>query len=137
MAFERILVVKKTEEEFVFDDSMNVDDYFKYTYGVYIPDNRKEPTEIYVKAYDTEPCYLRDSPLHCSQQEIESNDEYTIFKYTLFPTTDFLGDIIQKGGRLEVIYPLSISEEITKFTEETAKSFRDNLEQRKRNGFYK
>ena len=50
--------------------------------------------------------YLRDPPLHESQQETERKEEYCIFEYRLWPTFDFQQEILWNGEDIEVLEPL-------------------------------
>ena len=50
--------------------------------------------------------------LHESQEEIVKNEEYSIFKYYIRPTFDFIQEILLNGERMEVLEPLSLREEI-------------------------
>ena len=50
--------------------------------------------------------------IHKSQEEIVRSDEYSIFKYYLRPTFDFIQEILLNGESMEVLEPLSLREEI-------------------------
>ena len=50
--------------------------------------------------------------LHESQEEIVKNEEYSIFKYYIRPTFDFIQEILLNGESMEVLEPLSLREEI-------------------------
>ena len=65
-----------------------------------------------LRAYWNAPDYLRTLPLHESQKEIESNDEYAVFSYDVKLTYDFLQLIMQQGDQVEVLEPLSLREQM-------------------------
>ena len=56
--------------------------------------------------------YLRDLPLHESQQETEQTDDYSIFEYHLRPTFDFQQELLWNGEDVEVLEPLWLRNEI-------------------------
>lgn len=72
-----------------------------------------QPTEhVLLRAYQEAPDYLRTLPLHESQQELESNDESTIFSYDVKLTYDFLQLIMQQGDQVEVLAPKNLREQM-------------------------
>ena len=50
--------------------------------------------------------------LHESQEEIVKNEEYSIFKYYIRPTFDFIQEILWNGEDMEVLEPLWLRKEI-------------------------
>jgi predicted DNA-binding transcriptional regulator YafY len=52
--------------------------------------------------------------LHDTQEEIERNNDYSIFKYFIQPTFDFQQEILWNGEDMEVLEPLWLREEIAK-----------------------
>ena len=49
--------------------------------------------------------YYRSLPLHHSQQESETNDDFSIFEYYLVPSFDFYQEVMSKGSQVEVLEP--------------------------------
>ena len=56
--------------------------------------------------------YIRDLEIHESQEEIEQNEEYSIFKYHLRPSFDFIQEILWNGEDMEVLEPAWLREEM-------------------------
>ena len=56
--------------------------------------------------------YIRDLRLHESQEEIERNEEYSIFTFFLRPAFDFQQEILWNGTDMEVLEPLWLRKEI-------------------------
>lgn len=83
------------------------DDYF----GI-IADQRIEPQTVKLKVSAGQANYIRDIMLHESQDEIERNEEYSIFKYHLRPTFDFMQEILWNGENMEVLEPQSLRKEM-------------------------
>ena len=111
LAFDRILDLETTNETYE-KPQVTVRDFFETIYGVLLPDENMKPEYIEVKAHKGQACYLRDVPMHNSQLEMKREKEFSIFRYYIYPTTDFIGDILQKGGRLEIVKPLSLRNDI-------------------------
>ena len=55
--------------------------------------------------------YLRTLPLHASQQEIERNDDYSIFRFYMVPSYEFLQELRKYGSDVQVISPESVRSE--------------------------
>ena len=86
-------------------------EFFNGCFGI-IADQHIEPQTIKLKVSAGQANYIRDLKMHESQEEIERNDEYSIFKYYLRPTFDFIQEILLNGESMEVLEPLSLREEI-------------------------
>ena len=56
--------------------------------------------------------YIRDLKLHESPQEIERNEEYSVFSYYLRPEFDFQQEILWNGEHIEVLEPTWLRKEI-------------------------
>lgn len=82
----------------------------------------KYSTEVkpyFVKVYGTQKEYFRTLPLHHSQQEIENEggEEYTVFRYWLSPTYDFVQEILSHGYEVEVLSPGHLRDRIREIAE--------------------
>jgi predicted DNA-binding transcriptional regulator YafY len=56
--------------------------------------------------------YIRDLKMHESQEEIERNEEYSIFTFKLRPEFDFQQELLWNGEDMEVLEPLWLRKEI-------------------------
>jgi predicted DNA-binding transcriptional regulator YafY len=65
-----------------------------------------------IRAFGTEPHYLRDLKLHHSQREINAGDGFCDFELYLRPTLDFVGKLMERGDRIKVLEPQHLAEEI-------------------------
>ena len=57
--------------------------------------------------------FFRSLPLHPSQNEIETKDDYSIFEYYIQPAFDFQQTILSFGESVEVLAPEWLRTEIT------------------------
>ena len=55
---------------------------------------------------------MRDLPMTANQQEIERNEEYSIFKMRVRPSYDFQQELLWNREELEVLEPAWLREEI-------------------------
>ena len=101
------------DEQFKMPDSFNPTDFFNEYYGVII-DSDFDVEKVKLKVSASQANYLRSLPLHHSQQEIQTTDEYSIFELRIRPTFDFYQEILHNGEDMEVLEPLWLRKEIAR-----------------------
>ena len=104
-ALDRIKELHKTEETFEMPKDWSAEEYFDGCFGI-ISDQRIEPQNVKLKVSAGQANYIRDLKLHDSQEEIERNEDYSIFSYTLRPEYDFMQEILRNGEDMEVLEPV-------------------------------
>ena len=112
-ALDRIYDIEDTGKTFKMKKNFDANQYFEGCCGVITSD---EPIQrIVLLAYGGFADYLRTLPLHESQQEIEGDDESTLFEYHLKPTFDFYQLVLAQGDQVEVLEPESVRNEMRNF----------------------
>ena len=115
-ALDRIQELRQTEKKFSLPKDFSAEKYFYNSFGIISQDNRP-PEFIELKVYGTQKEYFRTLPLHHSQEEIKNTDEYSIFRYYLSPTYDFIQEILSHGCNVEVLVPKHVRDTIKKQAE--------------------
>lgn len=110
-SFDRILAISKSNRHFTLPDDFDCDAYFNEYFGM-MTDSRVKLERIVIRAHGQERYYLRDLPLHNTQKEINSTDSTTDFELYLRPTADFLAVIFSRVGRIEIVSPIHLKEEL-------------------------
>jgi hypothetical protein len=110
-SLDRMGDVTLQKEKFKMDKNFDAIAYFSESYGVMV-DHRVNTERIVLRAYGLEPYYLRDLPLHHSQREIRTTDEYCDFELRLKLTSDFKGKLLQLAEWIEVLKPQSLIDDI-------------------------
>ena len=110
-SLDRMGDVTLQKEKFKMDKNFDAIAYFSESYGVMV-DHRVNTERIVLRAYGLEPYYMRDLPLHHSQREIRTTDEYCDFELRLKPTSDFKGKLLQRAEWIEVLEPQSLIDDI-------------------------
>ena len=110
-ALDRIKDLYATEEIFKMPKDWDAETYFDGCFGVFA-DNNIDIQLVKLKVSAGQANYIRDLMMHESQEEIERNDEYSIFTFYLRPTFDFIQEILLNGESMEVLEPLPLREEI-------------------------
>ena len=91
--------------------NQNANEYFANSFGI-IADQHIETQTIKLKVSANQANYIRDLKLHDTQEEIERNKDYSIFKYFIQPTFDFQQEILWNGEDMEVLEPLWLRKEM-------------------------
>ena len=121
-AFDRIESVEILEQKFKIDEDFDAADYFSDSYGIVVAEN-VEVERIVIRAFSYEPYYLRDLPLHHTQREINSTDEYSDFELKLRPTSEFKAQLMSRGQWIEVLEPQSLADEIVEWHKNAIKRY--------------
>lgn len=111
-SLDRFESVERTDDHYEIPDEFKIHDYFRNTYGVTGLKSQLEHVKLKVDASQVK--YFRTLPLHKSQKEIETADDYSIFQYTLVPTYELRQEILSHGCSVEVISPKWLREIVKK-----------------------
>ena len=113
---DRIVELSIMDETFNLPADFSAEDYFCDCYGIISEEGGPEVTRARLKATAFQANYIRDLPLHESQQEIERNDEYSIFELYIRPMYDFYQEVLRMGTYVEVLEPNYMREELAEMT---------------------
>jgi hypothetical protein len=103
-ALDRMNEVKIMDTRFKMPKNFNPAEHFIHSFGIVVNPQIK-PCTIKIKVFGEKRKYLKTLPLHVSQDEIEKNDEYSVFQYYISPTTDFMQELLSHGEDIEIIAP--------------------------------
>lgn len=115
-SLDRLRHVHVKDETFVMPKDWDAKEYFVGCYGI-IAGLNKQIKDIKLKVSAGQANYIRDLPLHESQEEIERNGEYSIFTYQMRTTFDLLQELLWNGGDVEVLEPASLRREMVEMVE--------------------
>ena len=124
-SLDRIHHLHKTDETFVMPKDWDANEYFAGSFGI-IADQHVESQTVKLKVSAGQANYIRDLKMHESQEEIERNDEYSIFAYRLRPTFDFMQEILRNGEDIEVLEPLWLRQEIAEKIKRMWNKYKEN-----------
>ena len=110
-ALERMENLKLTEERITPSNKVSVEDYFDGCFGVNHSDAAK-PERILIKVYSNQADYVRTLPIHESQKEIETTNDWSIFEYHIIPCFNFYQQLLWHREKLEVLEPQYVKEEM-------------------------
>ena len=110
-ALDRIKYLQPTEETFEMPKEWTAEKFFEDCFGI-IADQTMTAQPVKLKVVAGQANYIRDLRLHESQEEIERNEEYSIFTFFLRPSFDFQQELLWNGEDMEVLEPLWLRKEI-------------------------
>ena len=110
-SLDRIKYLHATEEKFEMPKDWTANDFFDGCFGIIAEQSVKiQPVKLKVSAGQAN--YIRDLKMHESQEEIERNEEYSIFTFNLRPEFDFQQELLWNGEDVEVLEPIWLRKEI-------------------------
>jgi len=110
-SLDRIYGLWKQKDKFKMPEDFEPSVFFQDCYGVIAGTKRKTET-VKIKVSAGQANYIRSLKLHSSQDEVERNDEYSIFTYRLRPEFDFIIELLSNGEDVEVLEPFWLRKEI-------------------------
>lgn len=115
-SLDRMQSAMLTEERFERPADFSSQAYFSEYFGVMVDGTPME--HVVVRAYGKMANLLRTLPLHTSQCELESCDDYTDFAMDIRPSIDFISELLSKTDGLDVLEPASLKERMRGILEE-------------------
>ncbi|WP_290163510.1 YafY family protein [Paramuribaculum intestinale] len=108
---DRMRNIHVTDTTFKRDDSINPDDLFKHSYGIW--DDPSIPIEDIELSYSPlDGKFVKTTPLHSSQKILADNDDEFRISLRLRITNDFVMALLSRSASLTVIRPLSLLKRI-------------------------
>ena len=104
---DRIKGLTVSEEAFAMPEDFEVDDVFATSFGPYIPEGKAQLITFRTTAKEAK--FLRDLPLHKSQEEISGDDDgHVMFNIFVCPDESLIMEFCKHGRRIEVLSPASV-----------------------------
>ena len=118
-AFDRMLWVRVTSEPFSLPADFDAAGHFAHLFGVFQAGKEDEMKRVTLRTYQGEWNYLRTLPLHWSQKakQGQPGDDFIDFTVELYPTLDFLLEILSHGSHVEILSPLALRRQMAEMVE--------------------
>jgi predicted DNA-binding transcriptional regulator YafY len=124
-ALDRIRQLSVTDVTFKMPKNWSAEQYFDGCFGI-IANKDIHKQIIKLKVMADQARYIRDLPLHESQQEIERNDDFSIFQYYLRPQFDFVQELLHSGDTIEVLQPSLLRHEMAEIVNNMHNIYNNN-----------
>lgn len=109
---DRIQSLEVFQERFAMEKDFNVDDLFATSFGIYLPEGPGRTITFRTSA--TEARFLRDLPIHSSQEEMSSDGDFVTFSIFVCPNDNLIMEFCKHGSRLEVLSPSDVRETVAR-----------------------
>lgn len=131
-ALDRIHQVKLTDKHFELPEDFNLITYFYNSYGILVEPEEYDVETIRIKAINGighKPDYLRLLPLHPnSQKELERHKDYSIFEVKVYPSLDFIQEILSHGDEMEILSPQWVREEVAAYARNMYQMYKKDID---------
>ena len=101
---DRILDFQTTPGRFDYPQQLDVNEMFRYCFGVINPDDA-QPDEIILSFEPEQGKYIKSYPIHESQAILTDSEQELRIRLTLFITRDLVMEILSYGMAVKVISP--------------------------------
>ena len=88
----------------------DVDELFATSFGIYLPEGKARIVKFRVS--EAEARFLRDLPIHKSQEEIETINGYVTFSIFVCPDKNLVMEFCKYGSRIEILSPTDLREQV-------------------------
>lgn len=121
-ALDRVVNVQITNRTFVLPEGFDAEAEFANYYGVF---TNREAERVRVRINKVGAPFMRSLPLHRSQKEVLTTDDYVEFTFFIAPTFDFIQQLRTYGAQLEVMEPRWLRDEMREEAEAMMRMYLD------------
>ncbi len=107
---DRVMDLEMTGRRFRMPRGFDVDELFATSFGIYIPEGPGQT--IRFRTTPTEANFLRDLPIHGSQEIIAEDEDSVTFEIFACPNKALTMEFCKYGSRLEVLSPASVRDAV-------------------------
>lgn len=107
---DRVLDITETGRTFRMGKDFDVDEMFATSFGIYLPEGPGKTITFRTGMKDAS--YLRDLPMHKSQEEIANDGNSVTFSIFVCPDKAMIMEFCKFGSRIEVLSPESVRKEV-------------------------
>ncbi|WP_245795862.1 helix-turn-helix transcriptional regulator [Epilithonimonas mollis] len=120
---DRISDLTVTKAGFRQEQTINLKEHFKNAFG--IMNLEEEPEKIVIRSTKEQAEYLKSSPLHHSQKIEKETDSSVYFAYDLYPTYDFIQEILSFGNQVKVMEPQMLIGKVKEMLKKSVQQYDD------------
>ncbi len=110
-ALDRMTNLEITNHKFVGPEGFDVEKSYKNCFGIIGP-NKLSPDDVILSFNNFQGKYIKSLPLHASQKILFENRDELRISLIVYPTYDFIMELLSFGDNVKVIEPKSLSKEV-------------------------
>ena len=130
---DRVLSMEILPEAFTVPEDFDIDYEFRNSYGPFYTYG-EQPQKVVLRVSQWQARYLRDLPLHHSQEELpdcktaDGDGNGVLFSFRVVVNAQFVNDICRMGKEAEVISPQSLRDEVRNTLASALAQYGDNFQ---------
>ena len=105
---DRITDLEITRTHFDFPGDFDVNEYYKYCFGIVGPPDGQKPENIILSFTPQEGRYIKSLPLHQTQEIVKDDKNGLVIKLKVYITYDFIMELLSHGNQVKVLQPESL-----------------------------
>lgn len=118
---DRVKSLAVLDRKFKMPRGYDVEEEFATSFGIYL--DQGEPVHIRFRASEKEAKFLRDLPIHSTQEEVTKDANGVIFSIFVRPNDSLIMEFCKHAGRIEVLSPESVRREVADLFAEALKLY--------------
>ena len=118
---DRVRKLNVSSKGFKMPKGFDVDELFATSFGIYLPGGKAEIIKYRVS--EKEAHFLRDLPLHRSQEEVEQKDGFVTFSIFACPDKNMIMEFCKFGSMIEVLSPADVRESVASELQNAARIY--------------
>ena len=107
---DRVKQMDVLDGRFRMPEGFDVDELFATSFGIYLPGGKGQVIKF--RCSENEAKFLRDLPLHSSQEEVRKDGDSIIFSIFVCPDKNLIMEICKHGSRIEVLSPAEVRDAV-------------------------
>ena len=107
---DHVKSMEVTGKKFKMKNGFDVDELFATSFGIYLPGGKGQV--ITFRCSESEAKFLRDLPLHSSQEEVRKDGDSVIFSIFVCPDKNLIMEICKHGSRIEILSPAEVRDAV-------------------------
>lgn len=107
---DRVKDIEVTGRKFRMKTGFDVDELFATSFGIYLPGGKGQTVTF--KCSENEAKFLRDLPIHSSQEEVGTDGDSVTFSIFVCPDKNLIMEICKHGSRIEVLSPAEVRDAV-------------------------
>ena len=118
---DRISDINVTKTKFTKQNKTAVQDLFQHSFGIIYEENK--PQKVVLKFSTFQANYIKALPLHDSQKIVFEDENFCIIELNIYPTYDFVMEILSMGKEVKVLEPTSLNKTVKEILLESLNNY--------------
>lgn len=124
---DRVVSIVLTDATFSYPADFSPRECFRHSFGMALP-GKDSPDNVRLRISGETRDKVRTLPLHHSQKEVLTTNDFSVFEYYIIPGDDFISTVLSHGLDTQVVYPESLRQLVGERLREMADQYDTGFE---------